>query len=70
MSEFKEGDVVQLRSGGPKMTIVKTEGSDEACCVWFIEMKQEGKFKFKNLEMVEESVQPPSIYETQGLKLF
>jgi len=39
--EFKEGDIVQLKSGGPKMTI---EGigrygmvatSDNASCVWF-----------------------------------
>lgn len=36
--EFKKGDVVQLRSGGPKMTVddtTKTSGGD-LHCVWFV----------------------------------
>jgi uncharacterized protein YodC (DUF2158 family) len=37
---FKDGDVVQLKSGGPKMTIDKiavffTGGNEQARCVWF-----------------------------------
>jgi len=35
MPEFKEGDVVQLKSGGPKMTIVVLDiSSGEATCSW------------------------------------
>lgn len=40
--EFKEGDVVQLKSGGPKMTIEKypcyeqgLKYDDRADCTWF-----------------------------------
>ena len=31
---FQIGDVVQLKSGGPKMTIAAVK-SDRAICVWF-----------------------------------
>ncbi|WP_173089006.1 DUF2158 domain-containing protein [Devosia sp. 1635] len=31
--EFAPGDVVQLKSGGPKMTVEKIEGG-QAVCVW------------------------------------
>jgi uncharacterized protein YodC (DUF2158 family) len=35
MPEFKEGDVVQLKSGGPKMTIIALDNSSgEATCSW------------------------------------
>ena len=36
--EFKVGDIVQLKSGGPKMTIYKLEtfdGAERANCQWF-----------------------------------
>lgn len=35
--EFKIGDVVQLKSGGPKMTVIhidNLEGTDRCFCVW------------------------------------
>ncbi|MBB5722179.1 uncharacterized protein YodC (DUF2158 family) [Loktanella ponticola] len=31
---FQVGDIVQLRSGGPNMTIESCEG-DDVRCVWF-----------------------------------
>jgi uncharacterized protein YodC (DUF2158 family) len=35
MPEFKEGDVVQLKSGGPTMTIIALDhSSGEATCSW------------------------------------
>ncbi len=36
MSEMKVGDVVQLRSGGPRMTVSRLEGDQEVLCVWFV----------------------------------
>jgi len=37
MSEFKKGDVVQLKSGGPKMTIgyLLTDDTNRVKCTWF-----------------------------------
>ena len=32
---FKTGDVVGLRSGGPKMTVVEQSG-EEVTCEWFV----------------------------------
>jgi uncharacterized protein YodC (DUF2158 family) len=37
--EFKPGDVVQLKSGGPRMTI-QTLNGDSATCVWFEKNKE------------------------------
>jgi uncharacterized protein YodC (DUF2158 family) len=48
--DFKIGDVVQLKSGGPKMTVTSV-GTDHysqepvVSCVWFAENKESrGKF--------------------------
>ena len=43
--QFKVGDVVQLKSGGPKMTVTQV-GNHElygptVWCVWFVGTKQE-----------------------------
>ena len=35
----QKSDVVQLKSGGPKMTVSWCEG-EEACCQWFDGPKQ------------------------------
>ncbi len=37
MSKFKVGDVVQLASGGPKMTLTSDDGAKggQVCCHWF-----------------------------------
>jgi uncharacterized protein YodC (DUF2158 family) len=52
--EFKVGDVVQLKSGGPKMTIGRFEDIDRtmhAVCAWFIGNKREiGTFPLTSLE--------------------
>ncbi|KOX63847.1 hypothetical protein AA303_17255 [Pseudomonas psychrophila] len=47
MSGFQKGDVVQLKSGGPKMTIQDlgdygpTGPEDGASCVWFEKDKRQ-----------------------------
>ncbi len=41
MSDFKVGDVVVLKSGGPEMTIDYIDDSrSEAKCVWFDDRKK------------------------------
>lgn len=32
---FKEGDVVQLKSGGQFMTVEELDGNDACNCIWF-----------------------------------
>lgn len=54
MSDFKEGDIVVVKSGGPKMTVSKI--STEGCfCTWFQEGKpQSYLFESAVLKKVEE----------------
>ncbi len=58
-SKFSIGDIVQLKSGGPKMTIKKvTEGFDEEPiqCQWFSGSKlQNGWFRPESIMRVDES---------------
>jgi uncharacterized protein YodC (DUF2158 family) len=36
MEQLQQGDIAELKSGGPKMTILSLDGSSgEAMCVWF-----------------------------------
>jgi uncharacterized protein YodC (DUF2158 family) len=42
--EFKVGDIVQLKSGGPEMTVTVVGdhyGTPTVWCVWFVGTKQE-----------------------------
>ncbi|MCK9373995.1 MAG: DUF2158 domain-containing protein [Sulfuricurvum sp.] len=53
---FKKGDVVELKSGSPKMTIKEIEESNECFCVWFVNSKPEyGTFEDALLKKVEEA---------------
>jgi uncharacterized protein YodC (DUF2158 family) len=51
MATFKKGDVVQLKSGGPKMTIISVAASDgDYRCAWFSGSKHEtGYFPHESL---------------------
>ncbi len=52
MNDFKVGDVVELKSGGPDMTITSIEG-DKANCTWFVEGKPHyGQFPIIALQKV------------------
>ncbi len=53
MSEFKEGDEVQLKSGGPKMTVQEAD-FEEIYCQWFDNKQnvKEGRFLSKTLKPV------------------
>ena len=58
MEKLKVGDVVVLKSGGPKMTIFSIVEND-ICCVWFIQngdVSYSGpysrEFKYDQLDLV------------------
>jgi uncharacterized protein YodC (DUF2158 family) len=55
--EIKAGDVVELKSGGPRMTVAKVEnwnGVMRATCHWFEGDKpQQGYFPVSSLERSE-----------------
>lgn len=57
MDEFKKGMIVQLKSGGPKMTVVEinpTLGSS-IFCQWFSGSKREsGPFRPESLIIIKE----------------
>lgn len=53
MDKFKVGMIVQLKSGGPKMTVVEMEGSIH--CKWFSGSKLEyGSFHPESLIIIKE----------------
>ena len=62
VDDLKEGDLVRLKSGGPKMTVdyVMKEserdfGGDVVGCSWFVkDQRKKDDFKPGTLEMVEE----------------
>ena len=57
MSSIKPGDVVQLLSGGPKMTVRLVGGSKfvTISCQWFAGSKlEEGHFPSESLKIVVE----------------
>jgi uncharacterized protein YodC (DUF2158 family) len=60
MNGINPGDIVQLKSGGPKMTVRKVEvwnGVLEAVCDWFDEGKGQSQrtgFPVSSLKLVEE----------------
>ena len=41
--DIRKGDVVQLKSGGPKMTVAHIDEHESAYCQWFVGGKQEGQ---------------------------
>jgi len=53
MAQFKIGDIVQLKSGGPAMTVAKIRDADkEYRCAWFKGASHESGF------FVEDALQP------------
>lgn len=56
MGNFNVGDTVQLRAGGPKMTIDEIDMSGRAYCKWFSGGKlQKDYFESHSLNKVEET---------------
>lgn len=57
-SDFEVGDLVQLKSGGPVMTVQSSDtvgATGQICCQWFGGKKlEEGWFPPKSLKRAEE----------------
>ena len=52
---FEIGDVVQLKSGGPKLTVAKIESDGRVYCYWFAGAKREhGTFGPETLKRPEQ----------------
>lgn len=49
---FKVGDTVQLKSGGPLMTIESDQGDGEYWCIWFASGEPKGA-SFKGAMLVK-----------------
>ncbi len=59
-NEFAKGETVQLRSGGPVMT-VQVRSQSLVYCIWFTEdgARKEGNFEISTLVKVEPPVNDP-----------
>lgn len=58
MSEFQEGDVVYLKSGGPAMTITELTEEDESFCEWFDKNQELQSGSFKNTTLTKDNLNP------------
>lgn len=58
MEEFKKGEIVQLKSGGPKMTVDTTDAGgsmNKIRCQWFAGNKlEDGYFNADSLKKISE----------------
>lgn len=55
MSNFEVGDMVQLKSGGPVMTVKKIDTPQSILCVWFKDTELiSANFLQETLEVFEE----------------
>ena len=52
---FKTGDQVQLKSGGPIMTVEKYAGENTVTCIWF---EGGGKGDKKSDKFIEDTLKP------------
>ena len=55
-TDFKAGDIVKLKTGGPDMNVERTIQTNEGpkvCCRWFVGSKpHEGRFSVTDVERV------------------
>ena len=57
MAEFKLGDTVRLKSGGPLMTIESIDEYEIATCVWFDKkVLSSSQFNFTSIEIENEDL--------------
>ena len=60
MAEFKKGDRVQLKCGGPAMVVETVESDSQLWCVWIAANKKHGeRFDSETLQIYQASA--PSV---------
>jgi uncharacterized protein YodC (DUF2158 family) len=70
MTNFQVGDLVRLKSGGPKMTIASPAEGEVYQCFWFNQIgfeytRQSGEFRAEALRRL---AQPASIVSVSSVK--
>ena len=66
MSEFKPGDIVRLKSGGPQMTVESIDKKDGGLlCLWFDEGQLEDAV-FESVALVPTTVPQQPTLPPQG----
>ncbi|WP_151960830.1 YodC family protein [Acinetobacter bereziniae] len=61
MNEFKEGDVVYLKSGGPAMTITEINDADYVWCTWFDKNQEVQGQAFSKVSLSSKSPNAPLV---------
>lgn len=68
MSEFKVGDVVKLKSSGPKMTVTNISSDNEVSCIWFdVNERKNGCFPLDTLTKNIEEISKEDTYDEKGV---
>lgn len=67
--EIKKGDIVQLKSGGPQMTVVLINSKDEAECFWFLPDMKKRTDSFP-IETLSKITSPGVIFKTRRSSFF
>jgi len=69
MCEFKTGDLVVLKSGGPKMTFSGLDSVGQAICVWF-DAQQKRQSQTFDVDTIEAYTppKPAPVKEAEWLK--
>jgi len=61
--QFKPGDVVRLKSGGPSMTVSTHDEVFGYRCQWFVGNDlRDAMFKGDSLELAKQAVQQPRVH--------
>lgn len=55
MADFKKGDIVVLKSGGPRMTVHQVHEEGDVTCVWFkVNERDQHGFDPETLKLLSE----------------
>jgi len=56
MVDLKKGDVVQLKSGGPHMTVDQVSDGNKIKCIWFVQTELKvDYFNVETLDKIDQS---------------
>jgi uncharacterized protein YodC (DUF2158 family) len=67
MEDYKKGDLVRLRSGGPTMTVASS-GQNGVHCTWFPKIAGEYAAELANLLAEKEMLEPEATFDMVSLR--